>query len=174
MVTNKRPTIDVQAGLKAFEEDLPRVLACLNVSSIEELGWGMPKPLTLLVPMSGKIGEKNDEYLLRLGFHAYRAWPPSAQFINPATNDYVYPQDQHFVPRLESNECRTHIAYDHTAEGKKIQLVCCSATFEFYDVLHSVDAAYIWSETDTFLKTINAIRRAFSESYKGRFEAHGK
>jgi hypothetical protein len=107
---NELPTLDVQAGAAALDEDIPRVLRVLGASSIEELGWSRPNKLKLLVPMYGACQGEKEEYTLRLGFQAYRRWPPSAQFVNPATLDYAYPQDQHFVPKLTSPECRTHIA----------------------------------------------------------------
>ena len=108
---NEQPTADIQAGATALDEDIPRVLSVLEASSLEALGWSRPDRLSLLVPMDGVYQGKTDEYLLRLGFQAYRKWPPSARFVNPATLDYVYPQDQHFIPQLTSQECRTHAAY---------------------------------------------------------------
>lgn len=171
---NERPTIDVQAGLAALEEDLPRILHLLEAPSIEELGWSRPNKLSLLIPMAGTFNEKVDEYVLRLGFQSYRAWPPSAQFVNPQTGTYVYPQDQQFVPKLSSPECQTHVAYEPRPGGGKIQLVCCSATLEFYEVLHSVQPNHMWRETDTFFTTITAIRKALTSSYQGRFPANGK
>lgn len=166
---NELPTLDVQTGAAALDEDIPRVLRLLGASSIEELGWSRPNKLKLLVPMCGVFRGEKEEYTLRLGFQAYRRWPPSAQFVNPATLDYVYPQDQHFVPKLTSPECRTHIAYPRDAQGSTIQLVCCSATLEFYDVLHGVEPHHIWRETDTFFSTIIAIQKAFVSFYEGRF-----
>lgn len=170
---NERPVIDTMAGLAALEEDLPRVLDVLGATSIESLGWSRPSKLALHIPMKGTFSSVTDEFLLRLGFQAYRAWPPSAQFINPATGTYTFPQDTHHVPRLTSNECQTHTGYDRPGGGK-VQLICCSATFEFYDVLHGVDAHHIWKETNTFLTTLRAIDRAMQSSYQGRFAPDGK
>jgi len=172
-IANQRPTIDVQAGAAAVDEDIPRVLRVLEASSLEQLGWRRPDRLTLLVPFTGIHQNRQDEFVLRLGFAAYRRWPPSAQFVNPDTLAYSYPADQHFVPRLNSPECTTHIAYTNNHQRSAVQLVCCSATQEFYDVLHGVEPEFLWRETDTFLTTIMAIRRAFSSSYGGRFPTHG-
>jgi len=102
---NELPTLDVQAGAAALDEDIPRVLRVLGASSIEELGWSRPNKLKLFVPMCGVCQGEKEEYTLRLGFQAYRRWPPSAQFVNPVTLDYAYPQDQHFVPKLTSRVC---------------------------------------------------------------------
>lgn len=166
------PTLDVHVGAAALDEDIPRVLKLEGVSTLEELGWSRPNRLSLLVPMTGIRSGATDRYLLRLGFQAYRKWPPSAQFVNPDTQAYGYPQDQHHVPMLTSPECHTHVAY---AKGAgTIQLVCCSATLEFYEVSHSVEQHHRWRETNTFLTTIMAIRRAFSSHYQGRFPAHGR
>jgi len=162
------PTVDVKAGLAAFEEDLPRVLRALDAESIEVLGWKRPSKLVLLVPMTGMIGDKVDQFMLRLGFQAYRTWPPSAQFVNPETGTYVYPQDQSHVPKLTSPECQSHIAYQRP-NGGTTQLICCSATFEFYEVLHGVEQHHVWRDTDSFLTTISAIRKALASSYQGRF-----
>lgn len=165
------PTIDAIAGAAALDEDIPRVLELEGASSLAELGWSRPNRLSLLVPMTGMRGGATDSYLLRLGFQAYRAWPPSAQFVNPDTQGYAYPQDQHHVPMLASPECHAHVAY---AKGAgTIQLICCSATLEFYEVLHSVEQHHLWRETNTFFTTIMAIRRAFGSHYQGRFPVHG-
>lgn len=166
------PTVDVLAGAAALDEDIPRVLQIEGATSLEELGWRRPNRLALLVPMRGTLAGTTDTYLLRLGFQAYRRGPPSAQFVNPGTLSYTYPQDQHHVPRLTSPECHTHIAYPKGAST--IQLICCSATLEFYEVQHSVEPHHLWRETHTFLTTIVAIRRAFAAYYQGRFPAHGR
>ncbi|MDA9440579.1 hypothetical protein XH98_15970 [Bradyrhizobium sp. CCBAU 51745] len=168
MVAATPPTIDVQAGVTALEEDIPRVLRLLNAEGIEQLGWSRPNRLTLLIPMTGIMNAARDDYLLRLGFQAYRRWPPSAQFVNPATLAYQHPVDQQFVPRLTSSECQTHTAYSKPGGGT-LQLICCSAVLEFYEVLHDVQPEHIWRDTDTFFKTITAIRRAFATAYSGRF-----
>jgi hypothetical protein len=170
---NEPPTLDVQAGAAALDQDIPRVLRVLEASSLEELGWSRPNKLSLLIPMTGTINGKTDKYLLRLGFQAYRRWPPSAQFVNPETLTYLYPQDQQFVPKLASPECWVHVAYQQTSQSSKIQLICCSATLEFYEVLHSVKPEHLWRETDTFFTTITAIQRALGSSYQGRFQIDG-
>lgn len=172
-IANQRPTIDVQAGAAALDEDIPRVLRVLEASSLEQLGWRRPDRLTLLVPFTGIHQNRQDEFLLRLAFAAYRRWPPSAQFVNPDTLAYSYPADQHFVPKLNSPGCTTHIGYTNNHQRSHVQLICCSATQEFYDVLHDVQPEFLWRDKDTFLTTITAIRRAFSSSYGGRFPTHG-
>lgn len=169
---NERPRIDIPAGLAAIAEDLPRVLKVLNVASPEELGWSQPNPLSLLVPMTGTYQEKSETFLLRLGFQAYRAWPPSAQFVNPTTGAYDPSKDHRYVPQLTSEECRTHLAHGIPGGGTT-QLICCSATFEFYDVLHDVKAEHLWRETDNFYTTIMAVRRAMESYYQGPFLANG-
>ncbi len=169
---NERPAVDVQAGLAALEEDIPRVLRLLEKSSIEELGWSRPNKLSLLIPMTGVLQGKADNYTLRLGFQAYRKWPPSAQFVNPQTGAYAHPDDQQHIPKLTSGECHTHAAYPRPCGGT-MQLICCSTTLEFYDVLHSVEERHLWLETYTFLTTIMVIRKAFDTAYQGRFSANG-
>ena len=166
------PQLDPKAGLQAFEEDVPKVLKILGASSIEELGWKRDN-LFLMIPMTAELNGQSDKFLLRLGFHGYREWPPSAKFVNPETGDYQYPDDQHHVPQLDSPACRTHLAYQKS-DGGKIQLICCSATLEFYQVLHSVDEAYVWKSSYTFYTTLRAIQRAMHTHYRGRFPAHGK
>src|SRR5581483_4883551 len=39
---NERPTLDVQAGAAALDEDIPRVLRMLEAPSIEAVGWVRP------------------------------------------------------------------------------------------------------------------------------------
>lgn len=169
---NTYPTIDIAAGLAALEEDIPRVLRLENATSLAELGWTRPNNLTLFVPMMGSRNGVTDEYLLRLGFQAYRKWPPSTQFVNPETLTYCSPEDQHHVPKLTSPECHTHIDYKNP-KGTTIQLICSSATLEFYEVLHSVKPEHIWRDTDTFFTTITVIRKAFTSFYQGRNQRHG-
>lgn len=50
-----------------------------------------------------------------------------------------------------------------------MQLICCSAVREFYEVSHDVKEEHIWRETNTFYTTIITIRRAFASSYGGTF-----
>lgn len=164
--------MNTQAGLQAVREDMPRVLEALGASSLEALGWTQPDALTLLIPLRASVDGSTDGYLLKLGFHYYREWPPSAQFVNPYTGQYAWPHDQHHVPRLESQECRTHVNYQMTPSATGIQLICCSATLEFYQVLHSVEPQHVWNGTSTFLTTLKAIQRAMQSSYKGRFPRH--
>jgi hypothetical protein len=165
---NQLPTLDVQAGAAALDEDIPRVLHLLNADTLEQLGWSRPNRLSLLVPMTTTLNGVTDAFLLRLGFQAYRTWPPSAQFVNSETGLYNHPHDQRFIPVLTSSECRTHNAYPRPAGGT-MQLICCSAVLEFYDVLHSVQPEHVWRDTDTFLTTIMAIKRALASSYGGKF-----
>jgi hypothetical protein len=125
----------------------------------------------MLIPVTGSIEDRVDQYLLKLAFHSYRDWPPSAQFVNPGTKQYGWPADQEFVPRIESPECHTHPNYV-TPSGAGIQLICCSATSEFYDVLHSVEPHHMWDGKSTFLTTLKAIQRAMNTHYRGRFSRH--
>jgi hypothetical protein len=167
----QQPIVDTQAGLKAVREDVPRVLKVLGAPSLEALGWTQPDALTMLIPLSASIEGVTDKYLLKLGFHCYREWPPSAQFVNPGTGQYVWPADQPCVPRLESPECRTHANYP-APTGTGIQLICCSATLEFYQVLHGVEPQHVWNGTSTFLTTLKAVQRAMQSHYTGRFPRH--
>ena len=118
--------------------------------------------------MTGSLNGGMDNYLLRLDFQAYRTWPPSAQFVNPETGVYSHPDDKRFIPRLTSSECHTHDAYARP-NGGTMQLICCSAVLEFYEVSHHVEDQHVWRQTDTFFTTIVAIRKAFVSSYGGRF-----
>lgn len=169
----ERPSIDPSTGLAALEEDIPRVLRLLDAPSIEALGWSRPSKLTMLVPMTAERDGKTDAYVLCLGFQAYRRWPPSALFINPATGNYDHSKDQVHIPKLTSPECRTHAAYQRPGGGT-MQLICCSATLEFYEVLHNVKAEHVWRDTNTFYTTIMAITRAMASFYQGRFNANGQ
>lgn len=162
------PTIDLGAGRAALDADLPRVLRALDASNLDELGWTRPNALTLVVPLEGRHDSAVDRFTLRLGFHAYPSWPPGAQFVNPATLAYDGAGDRVHVPRLVSPECHTHVDYQKS-NGEKIQLICCSATQEFYDVLHPVDPAHEWRDGSTFLTTFFAIQRALKSHYQGRF-----
>ncbi|HWV46958.1 MAG TPA: hypothetical protein VN039_13215 [Nitrospira sp.] len=165
------PVVNTQAGLQALRQDVPRVLKTLGASSLEELGWIQIDALTMLIPLSASINGITDHYLLKLGFHCYPDWPPSAQFVNPETKQYAWPADQHCVPKLESPECRTHPNYT-SPRCLGIQLICCSATLEFYDVLHDVQPHHVWNGKSTFFTTLKAIQRAMQSHYMGRFPRH--
>lgn len=112
-----------------------------------------------------------DRFVLRLGFSHYDAWPPSAQFINPDTGSFVLGEDNRHLPRIVgSNELQVHPSYDNPAGGQ-IQLICSSATLEFYVVRHGVEDKHIWQEgTHTLWTTIGAVRHHLrGHWYEGRF-----
>ena len=128
-------------------------------------------PLVVHVPVSGVASEgTTDDFLLRLGFTHYDEWPPSAQFVNPETGTFVIGEDEHHLPRITgSNELQVHAAYDHPA-GHKIQLVCSSATLEFYEVRHGMEAKHLWQPgVHTLWTTISAVRHHLRHFYQGRF-----
>jgi hypothetical protein len=168
---SERPSIDIAAGRAVLTEDLPRALRFLGVALIEDLGWRQPDARTLLIPVFGKQAGGTDEYLLRLRFLTGREWPPSAQFVNPDTLDYRIPDDSHHLPQLGTSEVHVHPSYASPHSGP-IQLICCSATFEYYDVLHGGEERHLWKTTDTFLVTISAIERAMGTGYQGRQPRH--
>lgn len=164
----QRPTLDLAAGKLALDETLPLVLSFLG-NSLEELGWERVDDTTLAIPMTAGA-DGAERFLLRLSFLTGRAWPPSAQFVNPETLEYDLRTDQEHLPRLQSSHVQTHSTFDNP-DGKKVQLICCSATLEFYDVLHDVQPQHVWKDSDTFLVTITAIQQAMRHSYHGRFGA---
>lgn len=168
---NVRPTVDLAAGRKVLAATLPRVMSTLGADGLDAFSWQMPNKNTLLIPMTGSLHGVSESYLLKLHFRTAADWPPSAQFVNPETCNYELGKDQHHLPNLQSPEAHVHPAYQ--AHGREQQLVCCSATFEFYDVLHSVEERHIWKATDTFLVTLGAIERAFAHHYHGRHAPNG-
>lgn len=169
---SERPTVDLAAGRAVLEADLPRVLAVHDAQQPEELGWRQIDKRTLLVPIFGEHEGGVDEYLLRLRFLTGREWPPSALFVNPQTLDYTIPADFEFLPIVRTDELKVHTKYRNRVEDKEQQLICCSATFEYYDVLHGGQDEILWQDTDDFNHTLNAIRRAMGRGYLGRQAAH--
>jgi len=165
-----RPNVDVAAGKQVLEQHLPRVLHFKQLT-MEELGWRLHSDRTLLVPMRGPYGGNDEEYLLRLDFLTGAEWPPSARFVNPETLDYQLNIDQHHLPKLTSQEVHMHPVYT-SADGRSLQLICCSAVFQYYDVVHGGNDSILWRDTDTFLRTISAIERALATHHAGRFERH--
>ena len=167
-----RPSLDLEAGFRVFEEDLARVLAVRGAAAPADLGWKVVGKRTLLVPVAGMYGGAVDTFLLRLDFVTRREWPPKAQFVDPATLAYVVGRDRSSLPQLNHPEVHVHPAYQRDPSAQKIQLICCSATFEYYDVVHGGDDAILWRSNDTFAVTIAAIQRAMaSEHYLGRHPA---
>jgi hypothetical protein len=161
------PIPDPAKGIEALERDLKIVLGERDVGSV---GWARPDTLTLLVPLFAATSA--DFYLLRLNFVCYPDWPPSAQFVNPQSLRYDGVVDKKWLPKIEgTNEIAIHPEYDNG--GKKIQLICCSYTLEFYEVRHGVEERHLWdSKVHTFNATLGAIRRCLvSAFYKGPQEA---
>lgn len=152
----------------AMDDHLPIVL---RGRSLAEAGWTRPDPLTLLVPVVGEPADgAADDYLLRLTFLYYPDWPPSAQFVNPATLAYRFPDDARWLPKVDgTSEIAVHAQYD-TPDRKKIQLICASVTLEFYQVLHSVEDRLVWDpRVQNFAATLTAIGRVLRPPYyKGR------
>lgn len=167
-----RPTIDLAAGREVLDHDLAAALALHDAASPEALGWHRDGSRRLLVPLRGVHNGKADEFLLRLDFKTGREWPPSAQFVDPATLAYRGVVDQHHLPQLRSPEVHVHPAYACPHLHDPVQLICCSATLEYYDVLHGGQDELVWRNDDTFLLTLAAIGRAMSQHYFGRFPQH--
>lgn len=159
-------------AIEAFERDLDRVL---RGKTLEEMGWERPDRLTLLIPLLGaRDGGQTDPYLLRLHFGYYPEWPPSAQFVNPETGTYLYPGDVEHLPRIEeTGEIRVHPAYKFN--DRLLQLICCSATLEFYLVRHGGEAHHVWQHPrQNFSATLKAIERGLGAPwYKGPHPRQG-
>jgi hypothetical protein len=148
----------------ALDDDLPVVL---KGASLDDVEWMRPDPLTLVVPLiGGRPGTAGQLYFLKLNFGYYRAWPPSALFVNPMSLQYDKTKDKIWLPNISGcQEIAVHPDYQ-----EKGQLICCSSTLEFYMVGHGVEAKHMWDpKSQNFAATINAIRRALrSDFYKGR------
>lgn len=166
----ERPCVDLAAGRQVLEEHLPRVLA-LKGQSLSDLGWRRLSDRALLIPMVGTHDGVREEYLLRLDFLTGKEWPPSAKFVNPETLDFQLEADQHHLPTIASPEVHVHSAY-RSADGRTLQLICCSAVFQYYDVVHGGDDAILWRSSDSFINTVSAIERGFATHYSGRFARH--
>lgn len=171
----------------AVDRHLGQVLAG---RTLEAAGWERPDPLTLYVPMRGfttvtaavaygfdpaadRAGTSGafagapagDDYLLRLYFSHYPAWPPSARFVNPATRQFT-PADTRWLPMITgANELHVHANY----AGASGQVICCSATLEFYLVNHQVADQHRWQPGSSFAATLNVVSRYMRPpAYTGR------
>lgn len=158
------PVQDIHAGRAAF---LRHLEAVLKEATLAEKGWFKPDDLTLLVPMfaANQQQGQGDLYLLRLVFDHYPKGPPSAQFVNPVTLTYSYPEDVRWVPKCEG---APDIHFHPNYSGG--QLICSSTTLEFYKVNHEVNAEHVWNpERMNFMSTLAAIRRGLAPAYyRGR------
>lgn len=155
---------DIPAGVEAFQRDLQAVL---KDATLTDKGWAKPDDLTLFVPMFAQNPQGSpDLYLLRLFFDHYPKAPPSAQFVNPMTLSYRYPDDVSWVPKIEGAQD----IHFHTNYCEAGQLICSSTTLEFYKVNHSVEPQHVWTpERMNFLSTLAAIKRGLAPNfYKGR------
>lgn len=158
---NEMPVPVPARGIAALERDLPIIT---RGCTVEDLGWCRPDDLTLFIPLWSREGHF---YLLRLQFHCYPDWPPSAQFVNPRTGAYVFGEDKIWLPTIQAPHLAVHADYSNT----KKQLICNSSTLEFYELRHGLDKPeHIWnSETMNFNHTLSTIRQALrSEHYVGR------
>lgn len=157
---------------------------------LEAVGWHRPDPLTLYVPLRGYTSAtsasaygfdpsepptdgqqlfaeapEGDDYLLRLYFSHYPTWPPSARFVNPATKEFG-PHEKEWLPNISgASELHVHAAYGDGGE----QLICCSATLEFYLVNHDVQERHRWRPGSSFAITLNTLSRYLRPpTYTGR------
>ena len=171
----------------AVDRHLGQVLAG---RSLESVGWERPDPLTLYVPMRGFTAATTavaygfdpaadppgadgaladapagDDYLLRLYFSHYPAWPPSARFVNPATRQFAA-GDGRWLPAITgASELHVHANYGGTSG----QVICCSATLEFYLVNHQVADPHRWQPGSSFAATLNVLSRYMRPpAYTGR------
>jgi hypothetical protein len=171
----------------AVDRHLGQVLAG---RTLESAGWERPDPLTLYVPMRGFTtattavaygfdpaadpagadgafagAPAGDDYLLRLYFSHYPAWPPSARFVNPATRQFAA-GDGRWLPAITgASELHVHANYGSTSG----QVICCSATLEFYLINHQVADQHRWQPGSSFASTLNVLSRYMRPpAYVGR------
>jgi hypothetical protein len=161
----------------AVDRHLGQVLAG---RALESVGWERPDPLTLYIPLRGfstattavaygfdPAGDPagadgafadapaGDDYLLRLYFSHYPAWPPSARFVNPATRQFAA-GDRRWLPAINgASEVHVHANY----AGTSGQVICCSVTLEFYQVNHGVADQHRWQPGSSFASTLNVLSR---------------
>ncbi len=158
---NETPVPDPARGIQALERDL---IVVLRNRSVKEVGWCRSNDLTLLIPL---WSTGFDFYLLRLQFHCYPEWPPSAQFVNPVTTEYRAGEDVTWLPLVEAPHIRVHADYSNS----KRQLICNSSTLEFYELRHGLDNPdHIWRpESQNFNHTLATIAQALQgDHYRGR------
>ena len=160
----------------------------LGGRTLESVAWQRPDPHTLYVPLRGYTrvttasaygfdpsepasGEltfasapNGDDYLLRLYFSYYPDWPPSALFVNPDTRQFGS-GDKMWLPMISgTNELNVHAS----GPGGD-QLICCSATLEFYLVNHGVEDRHRWRPGSSFAITLNTLSRYLRPpTYTGR------
>ena len=170
----------------AVDRHLGQVLAGRTLGSV---GWERLDPLTLYVPIRGFTmattavaygfdpaadpagagafadTPAGDDYLLRLYFSHYPAWPPSARFVNPATRQFAA-GDVRWLPAITgASELHVHANYGGTSG----QVICCSATLEFYLVNHQVADQHRWQPGSSFAATLNVLSRYMRPpAYTGR------
>jgi hypothetical protein len=185
------PGVPVPADFGQARDAVDRHLGQVLVGrTLETAGWERPDPLTLYVPMRGFTttttavsygfdpaadpadadgafagAPAGDDYLLRLYFSHYPAWPPSARFVNPATRRFAA-GDTRWLPMINgANELHVHANYGGTSG----QVICCSAILEFYLVNHQVADQHRWQPGSSFAATLNALSRYLRPpAYTGR------
>lgn len=140
----------------------------------DESGWvfSMVDPRVVIVTMQTSSDKAvAEEYAIKLSCDYYPTHPPDAVFVNPATLQFNYGEDNKYVAKLEAPYCHTHLNFNYQREYKYgPQLVCSSMTLGYYFSDHTPTEDQVWrAGYHNIGSTINAIHRAMrSAHYKGR------
>jgi hypothetical protein len=142
------------------------------VRRASEYGWvlSMIDPLVVIVEMRA-ANHDDGEYTIRLSCGYYPTHPPDAMFVNPATLQYNYGEDNRHVAKLEAPYCHTHLSYNFQPPYEfGPQLVCSSMTLGYYFSNHTPTEDQVWRPGYHDIgSTLYAIHRAMrSLHYKGR------
>ncbi len=87
--------------------------------------------------------------------------------IGEATRLFSAEKDLYWLPKIEGT---TEIQIHKHVPDAGGQLICCSATLEFYIMKHEVKPELLWDHTKhTFALTINQVEWGLANFYKGRF-----
>ena len=162
----------------------------LGGRTLEAVGWDRPDPLTLYVPLRGYTSDTSASptvstrpSLPRAGssrsLAARRVMTTCYACTSAITRTGRHRPGSSTRPlgssdRMTSDGCRLisgtnelHVHASYGASGE--QLICCSATLEFYLVNHEVEDQHRWRPGTSFAVTLNTLSRYLRPpAYTGR------
>ena len=114
------------------------------------------------------------EFLHKLTFEAYPAFPPRIEFVNPDTKAYdtsgapQSPKDAPCVPKLASRPPNTDVGFHIFYPQLGRQLVCHSLSLDYYLTNHSPTEGQRWTPGQhTFVSSLMLHDMLLQEPYFG-------
>lgn len=166
--------VDLEIAAATFLRDLDQLWAS---GKPEERGWQRQQldPLHELIALPGRRDDApDDEYFVELGAKYYDYWPPTTAFVDPVTQTEAQPNTR-WWPKIEGADefGFTPTAFPAgyvTRLGQPMQqLICFTATAQYYMVNHNPPEHTVWKQGDhTLARTLGRLHELLGPPfYKG-------